>query len=70
MANYKYKNDIQRRKAIARSNKEYKKRAQKAFSLRFHKVYDEAVITKFKSVPNITDYVRKLVLKDIEKEGE
>lgn len=69
MANRKYKNIVQARKAKARINNAYKKRAQVAFTLRYHKVNDASVIEKIQSVPNKIDYVRQLILRDIDKEG-
>ena len=68
MANRKYKNAVQERKARERSNRLYKSRAQTPFTIRFHNVNDKEVIARLKSVPNRCDYIRKLVLKDIEKE--
>lgn len=68
MANRKYKNAVQEHKARARSNRLYKVRAQVAFTIRYHKVNDCKVIEKLKTVPNRCDYIRHLVLEDINKE--
>lgn len=65
MANRKYKNAVQERKAKTRINNAYKKRAQTAFTLRYHNVNDADVIAKLKSESNKIDYIRKLIRKDI-----
>ena len=68
MANRKYKNAVQERKAKNRITSRYHKRAMKAFSFRFHKVNDKAVIAKLRSVDNKNDYIRQLIIKDIKEE--
>lgn len=68
MANRKYKNAVQERKAKNKITNRYHTRAMKAFTFRFHKVSDEAVITKLQSVDNKNDYIRQLIIKDIKEE--
>lgn len=68
MANRKYKNAVQARKAKERINRLYKSRAQTPFTIRFHNINDADVINKLKTVPNRCDYIRKLVRNDIQKE--
>lgn len=68
MANRKYRNIVQARKARNRSDRKYKAHAQKAFTIRYHKVNDSAIIAKLKSVPNKVDYIRQLIIQDIQKE--
>ena len=46
---------------------EYYARTTKAFKLQFRKKDDADVIEKLNSVPAKTDYVRKLIRKDIEE---
>lgn len=46
---------------------EYYARTTKAFKLQLRKKDDADVIEKLNSVPAKTDYVRKLIRKDIEK---
>jgi hypothetical protein len=68
MANRKYKNAVQERKARTRINNAYKKRAQTAFTLRFHNVNDSKIINRLKEQENTTNYIRGLVTADMEKE--
>lgn len=70
MANRKYKNAVQERKARNHSVNTYHTRAMKTFTFRFHKVNDEAVIAKLKSKANKNDYIRQLILADIQKEED
>lgn len=67
MANRKYKNAVQERRARTKANNAYKKRSQVAFTFRYHKVNDKDVIDRIMSVPNKIDYVRQLILSDIKK---
>ncbi len=39
------------------------------FVTRFSKASDKLIIEKLESVENKTDYIRQLILKDIEKES-
>lgn len=68
MANRKYKNAVQERKAKNKITNQYHTRAMKAFTFRFHKVSDEAVIAKLQSVDNKNDYIRQLIIKNIKEE--
>ena len=67
MANVKYLNARQRTRARNKQNIEYKKRAQKPYMIRLHKVNDADVIAQLEKQPNKTDYIRQLVRKDIEQ---
>lgn len=60
---YTYKQQIER---INASNLNYQKKAMKAYSFRFHKVNDATVIQKLDEAENRNDYVRQLVIKDID----
>ena len=68
MANRKYKNAVQERKARNRLITKYHNKAMKSFTFRFHKESDRDVIATLQSKSNKNDYVRQLILKDI-KEG-
>lgn len=70
MANRKYKNAVQERKARNRTITKYHTRAMKSFTFRFHNESDSAVIAKLKSKENKNDYIRQLILNDIQKEEE
>ena len=64
----RYKTEKQRKNAILRSDRRYKKKATVMFSFRFHKENDNSGIEKLRSVPNKNDYIRQLILSDIGKE--
>lgn len=66
--NRKYKTEKQRKEAVQRQTNESHKRLMTAFAFRFHNVNDQAVIDKLNSVPNKVDYIRQLILKDIQQE--
>lgn len=68
MANRKYKNAVQERKAKNKITNRYHTRAMKAFTFRFHKVNDETVIAKLQNVDNKNDYIRQLIIKNIKEE--
>lgn len=68
MANRKYKNAVQERKAKNKITNRYHTRAMKAFTFRFHKLNDEPVIAKLQSVDNKNDYIRQLIIKNIKEE--
>jgi len=68
MANRKYPNAVQAHKAKLQSDYRYKKKAQKAYTLRFHRENDLEVIHKLNTVPNRCDYIRQLILSDLHKE--
>ncbi len=65
MANVKYLNARQRTRAKNKQNIEYKKRAQKPYMIRFHKVNDADVIAQLERQENKTDYIRQLIRADI-----
>ena len=48
-------------------DKEFHKENYKMYVTRFSKVSDKLIIEKLESVENKTDYIRKLILADIEK---
>lgn len=45
----------------------YQKTTMTAVKVRFHNVHDRDVINKLQSVENKTDYIRQLILADINK---
>lgn len=63
----KYETEEERKRAIAAANNEYKKRCMRLIALRFHKTSDAKVLARLDSVGNKADYVRKLILSDVEK---
>ena len=65
MANRKYPNAYQARKAKRETDARYKKRAYTSFLIRFHNRNDAEVIAKLKSLENKPDYLRRLILADI-----
>ena len=68
MANKKYPNEWQRKKAERAVLNASKKRCYTAFTLRFHKKSDADIIEKLTSVPNRLGYLRELIRKDINNE--
>ena len=54
--------------AKMRANSKYEKTHIRQILLKFHKTYDEAIIEKLDSVPSKNNYVRQLILKDLERE--
>lgn len=63
----KYKSVAQKHNAIKRSDRKYKAKHTTAFTFRYHNDNDAQIIKKLKEVPNKNDYIRKLVLQDINK---
>lgn len=63
----KYETDEERKRAKSDSNNAYHKRTMRLIGLRFHKKSDAAILMKLDSVDNKTDYVRRLILRDIEE---
>lgn len=51
-------------KARAEASKKYKQSNEKRYTVIFHAKYDKNVIEVLESVPNRTDYIRKLILKE------
>lgn len=54
--------------AKMRANSKYEKKHIRQILLKFHKTYDEAIIEKLDSVPSKNNYVRQLILQDLERE--
>ena len=63
----KYETVEQKKKAANDSNNAYHKRSMRLIGLRFHKMSDAEILRKLDSVGNKTDYIRQLILDDIEK---
>ena len=70
MANRKYANAVQARKARDRANNRCKRKTTKMFTIRLHKVYDASVVKQLNDVDNRTDYIRQLILADLNKNKE
>lgn len=54
----------------AEYDKEFHKENYKMFVTRFSKFSDKSIIEKLESVDNKTDYIRQLILADIQKTKE
>ena len=54
--------------AKMRANSKYEKKHISQILLKFHKTYDSAIIEKLDSVPSKNNYVRQLILQDLERE--
>lgn len=54
--------------ARMRANSKYEKKHIRQTLLKFHKNYDAAIIEKLDSVPSKNNYVRQLILQDLERE--
>lgn len=52
-------------KAFSKAVNRYHKRACTTISVRFHNKNDQKVLDKLGSVENKTDYIRQLILNDI-----
>ena len=63
----KYKDEETSKKATTRRMNEWNRENKVAICLRYHKVYDKELIEKLNSVPNKNDYIRQLILKDMQK---
>ena len=50
-----------------KATNKYHKEKTTTISVRFHNINDLEVINKLNSVPNKTDYIRQLILADINK---
>ena len=61
--------NTERKKKLAHQEQvnKFNKNSTTSFAFRFHNVNDEQVIDKLNSVPNKVDYVRQLILKDIDE---
>lgn len=67
MANRKYANAVQAKKAKRAVQSAYKKRAYKMYAIRYHVKNDADVISRLESVDNKADYIRRLIREDIER---
>lgn len=73
MANKKSQTYAQRQKRLSETakknfaayQKQFIKETYRGYSIKFSKAKDKAIIDKLASVPNQTDYIRKLILKDL-----
>lgn len=65
-----YKTEKARKKAIAESKNDYNKRETTCFNVRFANKRDATVIEHLKSQSNKSNYIRQLILKDIEKKED
>lgn len=54
--------------ARLRANRKYEKANIKQTLLKFHKTHDAAIIEKLDSLDNKNNYVRQLILQDLERE--
>ena len=54
--------------ARLRAIKKYEKTKIRQFLLKFHKTHDAAIIEKLDSLDNKNNYIRQLILKDLERE--
>lgn len=54
--------------ARLRATKKYEKERVRQILLKFHKIHDAAIIEKLDSVDSKTNYVRQLILADLERE--
>lgn len=54
--------------ARLRANKKYEKANIRQILLKFHKTYDAAIIEKLDSLDSKNNYVRQLILQDLERE--
>lgn len=70
MANRKYPNAVQAKKAKQKVSREYKKRAFKLYAMRFHRTSDSDIIERLDAVGNKPDYIRRLIRKDIAENGK
>ena len=55
-------------KAKLRATKKYEKANIRQILLKFHKTHEAEIIEKLDSVPSKNNYVRQLILKDLERE--
>ena len=54
--------------ARLRATKKYEKERVRQILLKFHKIHDAAIIEKLDSLDSKTNYVRQLILQDLERE--
>ena len=65
-----YKTEKARKKAIANYVNDYHKRETTCFNVRFANKRDATVIEHLRNQPNKSNYIRQLILKDIEKKED
>lgn len=54
--------------AKLRANKKYEKKNIRQILLKFHKTHEAEIIEKLDSVPSKNNYIRQLILQDLERE--
>lgn len=54
--------------AKLRATKKYEKANIRQILLKFHKTHEAEIIEKLDSVPSKNNYIRQLILKDLERE--
>lgn len=54
--------------ARLRATKKYEKKNIRQILLKFHKTHEAEIIEKLDSVPSKNNYVRQLILQDLERE--
>lgn len=54
--------------AKMRANSKYEKKHIRQILLKFHKTHEAAIIEKLDSVPSKNNYIRQLILQDLERE--
>ena len=54
--------------AKMRANSKYEKKHIRQILLKFHKTHEEEIIEKLDSVPSKNNYIRQLILQDLERE--
>lgn len=54
--------------AKLRATKKYEKKNIRQILLKFHKTHEAEIIEKLDSVPSKNNYIRQLILKDLERE--
>ena len=56
--------------AKLRATKKYEKANIRQILLKFHKTHEADIIEKLDSVPSKNNYIRQLILKDLERENK
>lgn len=54
--------------AKMRANSKYEKKHIRQILLKFHKTHEAEIIEKLDSVPSKNNYIRQLILQDLERE--
>jgi len=63
----KYFTEEEKKRATLEKVARYQKKAMTSYCVRFHNASDKLVLDKLNRVENKTDYIRQLILKDIEE---